>query len=269
MNIFMKHFSTRIADGIFHIEDENACSLYVVEGTQKALVIDTGVSDGVKIMPLIRKLSDKPVELAATHGHLDHIGHMDEFETVYMSHRELQIPKESFGALTGIKKEEIERTRNITSKDVIDLGENSVEVFEVPGHSPGSVVFLEKKNGYLFTGDAIGSGCGVWMQLPGSLKLSEYRESLLRFRKWLVEQNRALKFFGGHNFQQFQSPLVPGHNPLSIGLVCDLTDLVEKLLSGEIVGRDANVDKTFSLEPTLYAGYGRAEILYNRSSLVG
>ena len=49
-----------------------------------------------------------------------------------------------------------------------------MRVLEVPGHTPGSVAFYDEKRNLLFTGDAIGSGIGVWMIVPGGLTLSEY-----------------------------------------------------------------------------------------------
>ena len=56
----------------------------MVEGDKKAAVIDTGITTGKKITPLLRELTDKPLLLVATHVHCDHIYHMDEFEVIYM-----------------------------------------------------------------------------------------------------------------------------------------------------------------------------------------
>ena len=49
----------------------------MVEGDEKAAVIDTGITTGKKIMPLLRELTDKPLLLVVTHVHWDHIYHMD------------------------------------------------------------------------------------------------------------------------------------------------------------------------------------------------
>ena len=72
-----------------------------------------------------------------------------------------------------------------------------------------------------------------------------------------------MKFWGGHSFQRFQSTLILNYNPLSMGLLCDLIDLVEQVVKGQIVGRPSNVDKIMDLSPILYASYGRAELQYN------
>ena len=52
-----------------------------------------------------------------------------------------------------------------------------------------------------------------------------------------------------------------------MGLLADLIELVDKIIRGEIIGRDSNADKVFSLEPVRYACFGRAEIQYLESKI--
>ena len=68
---------------------------------------------------------------------------------------------------------------------------------------------LETKQNYLFTGDAIGSGCGVWMQVPGGTSLEEYYDGLVGLMAWLVKKGGRMKFFGGHHTQVFESTAHP------------------------------------------------------------
>ena len=69
--------------------------------------------------------------------------------------------------LTAGKLKPWEEIHDIRTDSVISLGGTELTICQAPGHTPGSVVVLETKQNYLFTGDAIGSGCGVWMQVPG------------------------------------------------------------------------------------------------------
>ena len=63
--------------------------------------------------------------------------------------------------------------------DIIDLGGGyEVEVFTLGGHTPGSVVYLDRKRKIALTGDAL----GVWMQVPMALPISAYRDNLLRLQ---------------------------------------------------------------------------------------
>ncbi len=258
---------TRIGEKIYHILDEGNSSFYVVEGEERAAVIDTGITPGEKIMPVIQSLTKKPVILVLTHAHVDHFHHMDEFDTVYMSHREFLLPEDFLAGMMAGKALALHDTLDIHTGDVIDLGGNALEICEVPGHTPGSVVVLEQKGQHLFTGDAIGSGCGVWMQVPGAIPLEKYYESLTNLLKWLVDRGGRMKFYGGHNYQIFQSTLIPGYNPLNMGLLCDLIDLVDGVVHGKIAGRASNVDKTLSLDPALYASFGRAELQYDPNNI--
>ena len=91
---------TKSGKHIFCILDAGNSSFYMVEGDEKAAVIDTGITTGKKIMPLLRELTDKPLLLVVTHVHLDHIYHMDEFEEVYMCHDEKKIDETTLRTLT-------------------------------------------------------------------------------------------------------------------------------------------------------------------------
>ncbi len=94
---------------------------------------------------------------------------------------------------------------DIHTDSVISLGGTELRICQVPGHTPGSIVILETRENYLFTGDAIGSGCGVWMQIPGSTDLKTYYDSLIHLMHWLVDNGGRMKFFGGHHMQAFES----------------------------------------------------------------
>lgn len=63
----------QIAPGVYHIDEWGVASCYLVAGSERALLIDTGV--GLGNMPgLVRTLTKLPVTVAATHAHCDHIG---------------------------------------------------------------------------------------------------------------------------------------------------------------------------------------------------
>ena len=162
---------TEIGEKIYCILDAGNSSFYVVEGEEKAAVIDTGITAGAKILPVIRELTDKPLLLVITHAHPDHMYHIDEFDEVYMCHEEKKMDPETLVMLTAGKLKPWEEIHDIRTDSVISLGGTELTICQAPGHTPGSVVVLETKQNYLFTGDAIGSGCGVWMQVPGGTSL--------------------------------------------------------------------------------------------------
>ena len=71
-----------IQPGVVHFEDNIDSSFYLIEGRDKALLIDTGCGGG-NIHRLASAFTDKPIELAVTHDHGDHDAHAMEFSKVY------------------------------------------------------------------------------------------------------------------------------------------------------------------------------------------
>ncbi|MBQ5771262.1 MAG: MBL fold metallo-hydrolase, partial [Clostridia bacterium] len=60
--------------------------------------------------------------------------------------------------------------------DTFDLGGATLEIIEIPGHTPGGILVLLKEDRLLFTGDSINRH--LWMQLEGCLTLPEYAKVL-------------------------------------------------------------------------------------------
>ena len=80
-NLFYKW--KQLWEGVFHIQDLFSDYMYLVVGEEKAALIDTGMGfPGLR--QLVERLTDKPVIVLNTHGHLDHIGGNDEFGCIYL-----------------------------------------------------------------------------------------------------------------------------------------------------------------------------------------
>ncbi len=264
----MEHFDiAKIRDRVYRIWDGEKNSFYLVEGDTCAAVIDTGITVGASITPMLRTLTQKPLILIVTHAHEDHFYHMDEFDTVYMSHEEFKLGEAILREMMAGKNLALEKTIHIETGSVIDLGGCTLEICQVPGHTPGSVTIYDARDEIVFTGDAIGSGCGVWMQLPGSSSLTDYEESLLTFLRWLLDRGGKMDFWGGHCDQSWESRQVPGFNPVSIGLLADLIDLVRNVRNGRLTGEFVEMAPCFREREARYAAWGRAEMLYNPDKL--
>lgn len=54
-------------------EGKNGIHMFLLEGDQSALLVDTGTGEG-DLEACIRKLTDKPLLVINTHGHYDHMG---------------------------------------------------------------------------------------------------------------------------------------------------------------------------------------------------
>lgn len=124
----------QIRERVWRILDREADSFYLIEGDHAAAVIDTGITRGEKITPMLRTLTDKPLILIVTHAHEDHFYHMDEFETVYMCHDELQMPDWFLREMMCGKALNLWETINIDTDSRIDLGNRTLEICKISGH---------------------------------------------------------------------------------------------------------------------------------------
>ena len=222
----MSFNSSIIMPGVWEITDGTAGSpsfvdIYLVEGNDKALVIDAGVS-GSDLSGYIRTLTKKPVELALTHGHHDHVAAAFQFEKVYMSSKDFGLIKPH----TPFKDFESSGIKDLKGGEVFDLGGCKLEVITLPGHTPGSVVLLDRERQLLFAGDAMGSA-SLWLQLPQSSTVEEFRDEIRKFEKSL-ESLAELKPYLGHSCLMGRKP--------DKEYITDTRIAAEKIVSGELIG---------------------------------
>jgi glyoxylase-like metal-dependent hydrolase (beta-lactamase superfamily II) len=124
-------------------------SLYLVEGNNRAVLIDAGTSIA-DLDKIVASITKKPVTLVATHAHPDHTGSaINYFPELFISPADAD---SSF--LAGYKG----KVQHLKDGEVIDLGGRTLEVVFTPGHTPGSATFLDRNAGYGFSGDSFGSG---------------------------------------------------------------------------------------------------------------
>ena len=64
-------------------------------------------------------------------------------------------------------------------QQVIDLGKRKVTVYECPGHTPGSVTFLDENSRILFMGDACNCNLGLFSNSPDRSDI-EFSPTVLR-----------------------------------------------------------------------------------------
>lgn len=160
--------ATVIEPGVTVLETADKTTMYLVEGDSLALLIDTGtaVKDLDKV---VARLTDKPVEVIATHAHYDHVGNIRYFDEIYLHPADLKLDTPSLHEYRGTIKP-------VTEGDKFDLGGRCLEVVHTPGHTPGSIVLVDYDNRMAFTGDAFGSG-QLWMQLQPQVSFATLIES--------------------------------------------------------------------------------------------
>ena len=138
----------KINENTWRIEDAEV-RFFLLAGENKALLIDSGMTVH-NAKEIAEELVDLPVELLNTHGDIDHIGSNDEFSSFYMN------PAEASNYYNTQKRTGM--IEPVNDGDIIDLGDRELEIITIPGHTPGSIAVLDKKNRVLISGDPIQDG---------------------------------------------------------------------------------------------------------------
>ena len=190
-------YISEVRPGIWLMDEAHEATGYLVVGEDRACVIDTMMGYN-NLREAVRRITDKPVVVVNTHGHPDHIYGNVYFEEAFLHPADREIAREyseepEFVALCEARGLAMPPFRDILPGDVIDLGGRTLEVFALPGHSPGGILLLLREDRVLFTGDSVNHH--LWMQLPDCLPLREYVKEL---DKVLFLQERADVILHGH-----------------------------------------------------------------------
>ncbi|MFW9987780.1 MAG: MBL fold metallo-hydrolase [Candidatus Odinarchaeota archaeon] len=182
-------------------------NLYLILGSHSALLIDTG-SGLYPLKPIVDDLIlDRKLKVINTHSHFDHIGGNHEFEKIHIHKKEQYkiLKPRNISFLKDSSKEITKLFRNknyalppakdihlVKDKEIIDLGDISIEVIHTPGHSSGSIcLFTNRKE--LFTGDTAHYGT---MYLP-KMKIPIFLSSISKLLK-LIQNLEDIEIFPSH-----------------------------------------------------------------------
>ncbi len=188
---------------------------YLILGSERALLFDTGMGISA-ISEVVRELTALPVTVLNSHTHFDHIGGNAAFAQILamdtdftrrsaqgVAHEDVReevspealcrpLP-EGIDAAT-FRTAPFEVTRFIQDGHRIDLGDRTLEVLSIPGHTPDAVALLDEEAGFLWTDDSFYEG-PIWLFVEET-DLAAYGRSVERLAA-LVPQLTTL--FPAHN----------------------------------------------------------------------
>lgn len=271
----LKFKTEKISERITRIFGFATELMYLVEGDNVAALIDTGSGVG-SLKACVDELTDKPVIVLLTHGHVDHALGAPEFDEVYMNHvddslyrenslyekRDEWFPREVEGeAITRadyIPEKDPAEYHDLKGGDSFDLGGITIEIYDCPGHTHGSVVMLMKEERAVLLGDA----CNYFTFLFAdySTTVTEYEESLKKLKQEL--KGKFDKVYLSH---------ADGEGHLEI--IADVIKVCEDIKSGNVddvpfgfMGNGGFIAKARDEEGNRLDG-GKGNIIYSKDRI--
>ena len=236
----------------WEIDEFDCASVFLLIGAERALLIDCGMGIG-DLRGAVEMLTDKPVTVALSHGHVDHTGNARQFEEVWLhpADQGVNIPeslewrrgdvvhvahrqKDCIGAPYTMfhlypydinedlrePTEPMPVVRDLRDGQQFDLGGGRVvTAYECPGHTAGEMVFLDSQTRTLIAGDAVNYNLGI-----GAVPV----ETTLRALKRLQDMGGRYDgiYNGHHDFRALGAPLDDDCLPTII-------DMCQALVAGE------------------------------------
>jgi glyoxylase-like metal-dependent hydrolase (beta-lactamase superfamily II) len=201
--------------GFYSIE-ENGVRMFLIEGNKRSMLIDTGYGSG-DLKAIVESITSLPVFVLMTHPDRDHIGCNEQFEEIWMHPADFAMYYE--------KCQYLPIPAPVWEGTSIDLGTYQFEILFIPGHTPGSIALLDRKNKLLIPGDSIQKG-PIYMFNPWR-NMHAYIASLDKLISRIDEFDLIL----------------PSHNqmPFEKEKIYTLKAGAEKLLNGELKGEEISL----------------------------
>jgi hydroxyacylglutathione hydrolase len=151
---------------------------YVVwrHGCRDALVVDPGMEPDA-ILEFLRERELSPAAILNTHGHADHIAGNEAMKQTYPDApliigvndaKMLTDANLNLSARFGLAMVSPAADRVVSEGDELDLAGLRLEVLEIPGHSPGHIVFVVRDQPIVvFGGDVLFRGSIGRTDFPG------------------------------------------------------------------------------------------------------
>ena len=249
--------------------------MYLVEGDKMAALLDTGSGIG-SLRTCVCGLTDKPVIVLLTHGHVDHAMGAGEFENVYMNRADDYIYKVHSDALFrrdglalcapeyGVTEDDLipvpdcAAFKDLKDGDSFDLGGVHIEIYTCPGHTKGSVIMLIPEERAVLLGDA----CNYFTFIfdTYSTSITEYEQSLRRLEQQLAGKFDTVYLSHGDG---------NGHKEI----IQDVLEVCHDIMTGntddvpfEFMGTSGLIAKAMTPQMERVDG-GRGNIVYNREKI--
>lgn len=238
----------QIKKNTWEIDEFDCASIFLLIGTEKAMVIDCGMGIG-DLRGAIEMITDKPLICVISHGHIDHTANARQFGEIWLNPKDqgIEIPmnyarrydtehiaqrqKGSIGAPYNMYRlyaydievdlrepghdEPMPVIHDLTDGMQFDLGGRTVTAYECPGHTAGEMVFIDDQTHLMFAGDALNFNLGI-----GAVPVETTLKALRRLQA-MQDQYTGI-FNGHHDFRPLGMPLDDDCLPTVISMCEDI-----------------------------------------------
>lgn len=249
----------KLNDSVYGFEEIKSIWQYLILGEKAALLVDTGFGFTDALRRAVDEITRLPLIVVNTHGDIDHVCGNYLFGEAYISRADYkQLPGlndpdfrksqllcritwPGSQMLTEMSRAELDKwiRRSIWESEFhfleddqqFDLGGRIVQAIAIPGHTPGSMAFLDDRSGFLFSGDMLTAGASHFLvPLPQyghqCEPLPVLCDSLKRLKSF---QSEITAIYGGHG---------------DVGRSSEIIDLVLETVQAMIIDPMGNTERT-------------------------
>ncbi|MCX2456068.1 MBL fold metallo-hydrolase [Lacticaseibacillus nasuensis] len=217
---------TQVATRVYNISENITerpikFSQQLVVGTKRAAMIDAGFGIDRDLLTEIRKITNLPLICLLTHGDPDHTGGAELFDRVYLNPADDAVMKAGFDPRFRLHAIDVASGHNaqlvahmqadepqdssfdylpVADGDTFDLGNTTLTAVAMPGHSAGSMAYVDVARRLGFTGDSLATLTMSELYDARCPSLTTWQTSLVKLKQ-LVGDNA--KLFSGHRVDAF------------------------------------------------------------------
>ena len=183
---------------------QNASIIYC-STTNKCAIVDPG--GDIEILLEIAKNNNLiPEKILLTHGHIDHAGGATELSEIlkveihgpHIEDKFLLDGLQEQGQMFGLPSKNCQPDLWLKEGDTVKVGEEKLDVYFCPGHTPGHIIFYNEENKLAIVGDVLFNGSIGRTDLPGG----NHDQLINSVKEKLWPLGKDIEF-------------IPGHGPMS------------------------------------------------------
>ncbi len=180
--------------------EQNASILFCSE-TNKCAIVDPG-GDIQILLELLKNHNLVPERVLLTHGHIDHAGGATEISEIlnveihgpHIDDKFLLDGLQKQGEMFGLQSKNCNPDKWLDEGDVVSVGNEKLDVYFCPGHTPGHIIFFNKKSNLALVGDVLFNGSIGRTDLPGG----NYQQLIDSVKNKLWPLGDDVDFIPGH-----------------------------------------------------------------------